>query len=193
MPAVTRLARPVDPARPLRVLDAGCGEGKNTTYITRQRQDAEVLAVDLSPSAISNARAWCRVDDRVQWLVADIENVAYNFPDDHFDVIIAYGLMHCLRGEPQIHRLIREHQRATAPGGIHVLVAFNSRNQDMALAHPGFDPMLLPHAQYLQVYEDAGFDILQSSDQDLRESHPNNNIMHLHSMTRLIAQRPANL
>ena len=47
--------------------------------------------------------------------------------------------------------------------------------------------MLLPHHAYKQMYSD--WRILVSSDTDLHETHPHNQILHTHSMTRLITTK----
>ena len=75
-----------------RVLDAGCGEGKNA--IAFASRGARVSALDCSELALRNAqRAW--PDKAVEWIHGDVRS--YNLPLEAFDVVIAYGLLHCLR------------------------------------------------------------------------------------------------
>jgi len=165
----------------LRVLDAGCGEGKNA--IAMARAGAVVEAVDCSEAAIRNALAAWPDADRVCWRVEDV--MAVDLGHETFDLVILYGLLHCL-SESEIRTLVHRCKLATASNGLHVVVAFNSRSQNLE-AHPGFDPTLLNHMDYLHLYSD--WRIICENDSDLSETHPHNGIPHTHSLTRLIVER----
>jgi tellurite methyltransferase len=168
----------------LKVLDLGCGEGKNAIYCARM--GAQVTAVDVSDQAISNARSIWSVDDydKITWLIQDAS--AFDFKDGPFDVIIMYGLCHCLSSLGTVEGLVRNVQANTANGGYNVLCAFNDRKHDLT-AHPGFSPLLLQHNVYTDLY--SSWHMLAVSDADLFETHPHNNIPHFHSLTRVIACR----
>ena len=53
-----------------KVLDAGCGEGKNAVFLARL--GADVDAVDVSIVAIENGRRMWKREAKVRWIVADI-------------------------------------------------------------------------------------------------------------------------
>ena len=180
---VRRLPEFVSEFQGLEVLDAGCGEGKNAAFLAQQ--GARVDAFDVSTLAIENGRRQWPDLDGVTWRVADARNE--DLPANHYDIVIAYGFTHCLADEPEVARLVDRLQATCMPSGLHVLVAFNSRRQELE-AHPGFHPTLLPHAGYLDLY--SGWEVLTASDTDLTETHPHNQIEHTHSMTRLIARKP---
>jgi SAM-dependent methyltransferase len=165
-----------------RILDAGCGEGKNAHYLWQLGAD-EVVAVDSSELALENARR-AFPNSGVKWRQADVRNIA--FGQSAYDLVIAYGLLHCLKDECEIRQVVNVLRNATRPGGWNILCAFNDRFQDLS-AHPGFYPCLLSHATYASLYEDWNIEVL--TDADLREVHPHNNVEHVHSMTRLIARR----
>jgi ubiquinone/menaquinone biosynthesis C-methylase UbiE len=165
------------------VLDVGCGEGKNAIYFANQ--GARVKALDISELALGNARrAWATSCD-VTWEAADIRSIS--LPQSDYDIVVAYGLLHCLKTFREITDVVAKLQRATKPGGYHIICSFNDRFQDLS-AHPNFEPCLIDHEQYLGFY--GRWEILMASDSDLAESHPHNNIRHVHSMTRLIARKP---
>lgn len=164
------------------VLDVGCGEGKNAAYLADR--GATVRAVDVSEAALRNAGTAFPPHSRLTYELADACDL-HPLPSS-IDIVIAYGLLHCLESLHEIETIVRELKLATRPGGHHVICAFNSRSQDLR-AHPDFEPTLLAHSQLLSLYSD--WRILASTDADLREVHPNNNIEHAHSITRLIAQR----
>lgn len=168
----------------LRVLDAGCGEGKNAIFFASK--GAIVDAYDISDIAISHAEA-VRVESKaenVSFKASDVRSVELG--GSLFDIVIAYGLMHCLPSEGEIHSLCRYLQNTLKPGGYMVLCAFNDRFQDLS-AHPGFHPTILPHAAYIDLFR--GWELVEAHDRDLNETHPNNNIPHTHSMTRIIARK----
>jgi SAM-dependent methyltransferase len=163
-----------------KILDLGSGEGKNAAFLARL--GAEVEAWESSRYALRNSRtAW--PNSTVRWREKDA--LTLDKDSRFFEVIIAYGLLHCMK-EIDIHRIIEAMQKRTAAGGYNIVVAFNNRSQDIALAHPGFSPTLLPHDVYLESY--TRWKTILASDEDLHEVHPHNGIPHTHSMTRLLLQ-----
>jgi len=165
----------------LRVLDAGCGEGKNAQVFSSL--GATVTAVDCSDEAINNGkRAW--PDLSIEWVVSDIRDFKPN--PQAYDIVISYGLYHCLKNKLEIHTVAHRLMSATRIGGYNIVCTFNDRHQDLS-AHPDFSPCLLPHNMYAEIYKEWKIDEL--SDEDLFETHPHNQIPHTHSLTRLIARR----
>jgi SAM-dependent methyltransferase len=167
----------------LRVLDVGCGEGKNAAFLAAH--GARVDAFDVSPVAIAHARKVLAEVSNVRLEVADIQEAPLEF--GAYDLVVAYGLLHCLPNETAVRFALGRLADATKPGGLHIVCVFNDRSQDLS-AHPGFAPVLLPHHWYRERY--ASWRILEATDQDLTERHPHNLIEHTHSMTRLVARRP---
>ena len=70
--------------QPLRILDAGCGEGYYTAELQRAMPDSEVCGVDISKPAVVSA---CRRNKAVSWLVASVSNLP--LMDNQFDVIVS--------------------------------------------------------------------------------------------------------
>jgi tellurite methyltransferase len=165
----------------LRVLDVGCGEGKNAAIFAEM--GASVVGVEISRRALEHARA-LYPGANVAWVCADATRETW--PPEHFDIVIAYGLFHCLSSEVEIQRLQRTLAESTKLGGRHVVCSFNNREQDLS-AHPGFTPFLGSHEFYRLLYR--GWAIEASSDETLYETHPHNNIPHHHSLSRLIARK----
>lgn len=174
-----------DHPAPLRVLDAGCGDGKNALWLAAR--GAQVVGFDVSQLAVERATARDRAS-RVSWLVADA--AALPFVDaPQFDVVILYGLLHCLENEESIKAVLNVLQCLTKPDGLHLTVAFNARDQDLTRAHPGFRPTLLEHQAYISAY--GSWQILEATDTLLHETHPHNDVPHHHSMTRIVARKPS--
>jgi len=166
----------------LRILDVGCGEGKNAVFLAAQ--GATVDAIDVSEFAIQNGRRkWLDVVG-VRWQIGDVRTI--ELPDQRYDVVIAYGLLHCLENAAEVSSVVDKLKRTTRPFGYLVACAFNDRKQDLS-AHPGFRPCLLSHAEYMRLLD--GLEIIAASDSDLTERHPHNNIEHTHSLSRILARK----
>jgi cyclopropane fatty-acyl-phospholipid synthase-like methyltransferase len=165
----------------LRVLDLGCGEGKNAAAFADR--GASVTAVDCSKRALANGKIAFK-HDNIEWIQSD----AIEFLEESilFDVIVMYGLPHCMESTSAIQTLIELSQRKTSHGGKHILVAFNDGPHDLS-AHPNFKPTLVSHDFYLRCY--SGYEIESHTSSLLHETHPHNNIPHFHSITRLIASK----
>jgi tellurite methyltransferase len=164
------------------VLDAGCGEGKNAAFLAAD--GAVIDAFDVSALAIQNGRRHFADCTGIRWRVGDIREI--DLPQNHYDVAIAYGLLHCLPSAAEVRDVIVRLQNATRSSGYNVICAFNDRRQEL-YAHPGFSPSLLSHAHYIAAY--ASWEVLKESDSDLTERHPHNNLEHTHSMTRILARK----
>lgn len=165
----------------LRVLDLGAGEGSNAAWL--DEQGSRVRAVEISAVALGHARAEYP-DTRVEWIQGSVIDEQHD--PNSFDLVIAYGLLHCLSREESVE-LTHRIQRWTRPGGHNIVVAFNDRDQQMSKAHPGFRPTLESHWTYLTRYRD--WQLRFATDEDLHETHPHNGIPHKHSMTRIVARK----
>jgi SAM-dependent methyltransferase len=165
-----------------RVLDLGCGEGKNAVFLAQL--GCKVEAWDISERALANAkRAWPAAP--VLWRCKDAVSVSAEMRK--FDLILAYGLFHCLPNS-SIAETISHMQRITERNGYNIAVCFNDRNQiNTQAAHPSFASTCLPHNYYQLAYSD--WQILHDTDADLVERHPTNSIEHTHSMTRILARK----
>jgi 2-polyprenyl-3-methyl-5-hydroxy-6-metoxy-1,4-benzoquinol methylase len=166
----------------LRVLDAGCGEGKNSVFLAEF--GAIVDAVDISALAVENGKKQWPSVSGLNWRIGDIQHM--ELPSGYYDAVIGYGVLHCMPDEITLKSLLSRLQKATRPWGYNILCTFNSRSQDLS-AHPNFHPTLFPHSYYLEAY--SAWRIVAESDSDLVEEHPHNNIVHTHSMSRILAQR----
>lgn len=101
-----------------RVLDAGCGDGRNLVYLLRS--GFEVFAVDSSPEAVG------RVRDLAAELapglppsnfrVESIENMT--FPSECADVVLASAVLHFARDEAHFDAMLASIWRVLAPGGL---------------------------------------------------------------------------
>jgi tellurite methyltransferase len=178
---VRKLFERLETCEGMRALDVGCGEGKNAAFMTEQ--GVQVDAIDISHLAIAHAvRQWPDID--VNWRVEDVRSL--EIAPETYDIVIAYGLLHCLDAPESIRQTVARLQAATAPHGFNVLCSFNDGPQDLS-AHEGFSPCLVPHAEYLRLYKEWA--VIEASDEIRVEEHPNNHVLHSHSLTRILARK----
>lgn len=113
------ILRRLPPTRPLKVLDIGCGEGRNAVFLARNGY--EVHAFDLSELGIQKTNALAEeAGTSVQAFVADLSSYR---PDQSFDILFSTGVLHCLPPETR-DDWFDHFKRHTRPGGIHVLSVF---------------------------------------------------------------------
>jgi SAM-dependent methyltransferase len=102
----------------MRVLDAGCGYGRNLVHLLRE--GCEVFAVDADAAGIEHVRqlsAALMTGLPVEnFQVAPIEELP--FPDGFANVVICNSVLHFARDEPHFRRLLAELWRVLRPGGM---------------------------------------------------------------------------
>src|SRR3989344_538352 len=96
---------------PGRVLDIGCGPGVMTAEIATRGW--EYCGVDLSPQMIAVATAKFANRPGINFAVGAVEKL--NFPDHHFDALVAMGLVEYLADEDAA---LFELRRVLKPNGI---------------------------------------------------------------------------
>jgi len=98
-------------ARGRKVLEVGVGMGAD--YLEWLKAGAQATGVDLSAVSIEKARRRCLLAGYQPDLrVADAEQLP--FPDESFDVVYSYGVMH---HSPDTRQCLREAWRVLRPGG----------------------------------------------------------------------------
>lgn len=102
----------------MKLLDAGCGGGRNLTYFFRTGFD--VSGVDQSPAAIAEIQS--RASTLAPNLPAEnfrLESVEkMSFDDATFDVVLSSAVLHFARDENHWREMVREMWRVLKPGGI---------------------------------------------------------------------------
>jgi SAM-dependent methyltransferase len=97
----------------MRVLDAGCGSGRNLVYFLAQRY--EVFGVDPDPEAVEAVRALPASVD-ANFHVEAVE--AMSFPDAFADVVISSAVLHFARNDEQFDAMLRGSWRVLKTGGL---------------------------------------------------------------------------
>lgn len=102
----------------MRVLDAGCGFGRNLVYLLRA--GAEVFALDQNAEGVEHVRRLAASLGRElpgeNFRVAAIEKMP--FPDAFADVVMCSSVLHFARDEEHFRAMLMELWRVLRPGGM---------------------------------------------------------------------------
>lgn len=102
----------------MRILDAGCGFGRNLTYFLRSGFD--IYAVDRSEEAIEAVREqgerWVKGWNAERARIESIEKMS--FANDSFDFVICNAVLHFAVNEAHFHQMVHELWRVLRPGGM---------------------------------------------------------------------------
>jgi tellurite methyltransferase len=117
-----RVLQLLPPDRPLRLLDIGCGEGRNAVFFSRNGY--QVTAFDASPRGVEKTRQLAAdAGVTIDAFVADINVFRLIEP---FDVLFSTGVLQYV--PPELRRdLLSHYQENTGPGGLNVFSVFVSK------------------------------------------------------------------
>jgi len=110
----------------MKVLDAGCGYGRNLVHLLRE--GAEVYALDANPEGVAHVRALARElapnlsDENFQ--VGVIERMP--FADGFADIVMCSSVLHFAKDERHFLAMVEELWRVLRPGGL-LFVRLGSR------------------------------------------------------------------
>ena len=168
------------PDRPLRLLDIGCGEGRNAIFFARNGY--HVTAFDLSPVGVAKTKQMAgEVGVRLEAFTADLLDFRLTAS---YDVLFSTGTLHYIP-EGLRAEILANYQRFTSPGGIHAFSVFVQKpfiaeapdSED--LDHPWISGELFTHYRdwRIEFCTEEIFDCMSSG------------VEHQHAVNRVIARR----
>jgi len=102
----------------MRILDAGCGGGRNLVYFLREGY--EVYAADADPHSVDQVRALARTLapalPESNFRVEAVERMS--FDDACADVVISSAILHFARDDAHFEAMLRGSWRVLKPGGL---------------------------------------------------------------------------
>ena len=170
----------------LKVLDLGAGEGKNSVFFASK--GAKVVAVDTSENALSKFTLqpnFIESEHRIYRIQEDI--LELSFPNESFDIIIAYGVLHCMNSYEEIVEMIKKIQLWLKKGGYFIGATFNNEIGIPDIQDYLCEESLLEKGQFETFFH--GWDIIAKEDGIISETHCTTLISHKHSISRLIAKK----
>ncbi len=169
------------PERPLRLLDLGCGEGRNAVFFARNGY--RVTAMDISGEGIEKTqRLAAESGVKLEAIVADMHAFRLTEP---VDVIFSTGVLHSCR--PDTRAELMEHYRAlTNPGGLHALSIFVDK--PFVPTAPDADPgtWLWRSGELFGFYWDWRIEAGGEAIFDCNSS----GVPHQHAVNRVVARKP---
>jgi len=106
----------------MRILDAGCGAGRNLTYLLRRAKDEryEIFGADSDPQAIAAVRHLSEA------LAPDLPASNFrleaidkmSFPDVFADVVLSSAVLHFASDDAHFEAMLRGMWRVLKPGGL---------------------------------------------------------------------------
>jgi SAM-dependent methyltransferase len=154
----------------MRVLDAGCGGGRNVKYLLREGY--EVFGVDVSAEAVAELRNLAsKLAPRLpaeNFQVAPVE--AMPFADEFADLVICHSVLHFAQDEAQLQAMVRGLWRVLRPGGMLFcrLASTIGAGEGMAFEPLGGRRFRMVHgADWLLVDEALLMELTRSLDGDL--------------------------
>jgi SAM-dependent methyltransferase len=130
--------------RGMRIVDAGCGSGRNLVYFLREGY--EVYGVDADAQAVEGVRRLAGslapatpADNFRREAVEEI-----SFPDGFADVVLSSAVLHFARDDDHFHAMLRGAWRVVKPGGIFFCRLASSIGMEARMRPLGGGRFLLP-------------------------------------------------
>lgn len=153
----------------MRVLDAGCGSGRNAHYLMRRGVD--VFGIDADPEQVERIRSLASaLESRLPESNFRVGNLAdLPFDDGHFHFVICSAVLHFAHDDRHFEAMVGEMWRVLAPGGVFFArLASTIGIEDRVAAGKnrwhtlpdGTDRFLVDEAYVLRITSDLGGQLL---------------------------------
>jgi tellurite methyltransferase len=168
------------PDRPLRLLDIGCGEGRNAVFFARNGY--QVTAFDLSRAGVDKTRRMAEeAGASLEVFQADLN--AFRLTQE-FDILFSTGTLHYISRDVRAE-LLAHYKRFTRENGLNAFTVFVkkpfvAKAPDGEAHDPWISGELLTHYHdwKIEFFTEEVFDCMSGG------------IPHQHAVNRMIARKP---
>lgn len=170
-----------------RVLDLGAGEGGNAIFLAER--GFRVHLVEISRKALENYERRLRAlpRDVAARLTHEQGRAGEVRVDAPYDIVIAYGLLHCFPSRDEARRIARFAADAVRPGGLVILSCLTDGVPAADDAHPELQSCYFPSVGELASWFDA-FDVVRAATEQFAERH-GDGPEHRHEVHRAVLAR----
>jgi tellurite methyltransferase len=165
-----------------RVLDLGCGDGRNALYLAER--GFQIKAID------SSSRAIQKLDHTAHERALVVDTVVQDIRDwvieirENFDLVLAHGCLHLIEPHHSCH-VIEQMKTATKIGGYNVIAVFTDAIEPPDDLRP-FIRGLFTDREIFSHYSD--WQITQSYSYIFEDEHPGG-IRHRHAVDKVVARK----
>ena len=163
-----------------KILDLGCGDGRNALYFAEQ--GFAVTAVDVSEAAIEAVQRFAQ--SRSVTVATVVQDMRHYTPDTAFDLIIAEGCLHLIERDQWL-LLVKRLQKIAPIGCYHDITVFTDvlpLPDDMVAYTHG----LFHEGELFTLYD--GWTIHLQASYQFDDEHPGS-VKHRHAVNKLVAQK----
>ncbi|MDB5023636.1 MAG: Methyltransferase type 11 [Mucilaginibacter sp.] len=173
-----------------KVLDAGCGSGRNLVYFLRNGY--EVYAIDPNAGAVEVvkllAKSIAPAIPQTNFMVTNAENLS--FADQYFDLVISSAVLHFADSEAHFDRMLQALWRVLKPGGYLFARLASDIGIESLVLPIGKGRYLLPDgSERFLVNEQMLLNYTSSLKAKLHEPIKTTNVQNLRSMTTWCLQK----
>ena len=170
------------PEKPLKLLDIGCGEGRNAVFFARNGY--QVTAFDLSPAGVKKTRKWsAEIGVPLEVFAADLLEFRLKQP---YDILFSTGTLHYIP-EQLRPEILGNYKEFTNPNGIHVFSVFVQKPFIATAPDAEETAQVWISGELFTHYHDWRIEYCTEEIFDCMSS----GIPHQHAVNRIIARRPS--
>jgi tellurite methyltransferase len=173
-----------------KILDAGCGEGRNLVYFLRS--GFEIFGVDQQPEAIQQveelAHIYAAKPLSGHFQVADITSLP--FPDADFDLVISSAVLHFAENMEHFEAMLNEMWRVLKPGGYFFCRLASVIGIESSVHFIGNGRYIIPdESERFLVNQEMLIRLTKKMGGELHEPIKTTNVQNLRSMTTWCVQK----
>ena len=169
------------PVRYMRLLEIGCGEGRDAVFFARNGYD--VTAYDLAPAGIRKTEQLA-ARHRVP-VTAFCEDMLTFYPKEDYDIVYASRSLQYLK--PSLRQeFFERYKKSTKPGGLHAFMVFVEKPHVSSAPDTEENVYLMRSGEIFTYYYDWDFLVFEEKIIDCNSS----GIPHRHCVNLMLAVKP---